>query len=49
MSQQLIKNSFLTAERSIKRKVQELYLSYKLNSSFSKNKILELYLNKISF
>ncbi|EKD65987.1 MAG: 1A family penicillin-binding protein [uncultured bacterium (gcode 4)] len=49
ISQQLIKNSFLTAERSIKRKVQELYLSYKLNSSFSKNKILELYLNKISF
>ncbi|MCK9272097.1 penicillin-binding protein [Candidatus Gracilibacteria bacterium] len=49
ISQQLIKNSFLTAERSIKRKVQELYLSYKLNTSFSKNKILELYLNKISF
>ncbi len=49
ISQQLIKVSFLTSERSIKRKIQELYLSYKLNSSYTKEKILEMYLNKISF
>lgn len=49
ISQQLIKNSFLTPERSIKRKIQELYLSYQLNVNYSKEKILELYLNKISF
>jgi penicillin-binding protein 1A len=40
---------FLTNERSIKRKIQELYLSYQLNINFTKEKILELYLNKISF
>ena len=49
ISQQLIRNSFLTQERSIKRKAQEIYLSYQLNSSFTKDKILELYLNKISY
>ncbi len=49
ISQQLIRNMFLTNERSIKRKIQELYLSYQLNVNFTKEKILELYLNKISF
>ncbi|MDD3120250.1 MAG: transglycosylase domain-containing protein [Candidatus Gracilibacteria bacterium] len=49
ISQQLIKNTFLSNERSIKRKVQEVYLSYNLNKNYSKEKILELYLNKISF
>jgi len=49
ISQQLIKVSFLTNERSIKRKIQELYLSYQLNNTFSKEKILELYLNKIAY
>ncbi|EKE27494.1 MAG: 1A family penicillin-binding protein [uncultured bacterium (gcode 4)] len=49
ISQQLIKVSFLTSERSLKRKLQEIYLSYQLNTSFSKEKILELYLNKISY
>lgn len=49
ISQQLIKVSFLTSERSIKRKVQEIYLSYKLNSNYTKEKILEMYLNKIPF
>lgn len=49
ISQQLIKNVFLSAERSIDRKIKEIYLSYELNSKYSKEKILELYLNKISF
>ncbi|EKE29895.1 MAG: 1A family penicillin-binding protein [uncultured bacterium (gcode 4)] len=49
ISQQLIKVSFLTSERSLKRKLQEVYLSYQLNSNYSKEKILELYLNKISY
>lgn len=49
ISQQLIKNTFLTNERSLERKIKEIYLSYRLNSSFSKKDILELYLNKISF
>lgn len=41
--------SFLTNERSLKRKIQELYLSYQLNTNYSKENILEMYLNKISF
>jgi penicillin-binding protein 1A len=49
ISQQLIKNTLLTNERSVKRKIQEAYLSYSLNSTYSKEKILEMYLNTISF
>lgn len=49
ISQQLIKNTLLTNERSIKRKVQEGYLSYRLNNNYTKEKILEMYLNAISF
>ena len=49
ISQQLIKNMFFTSERSTNRKVKEIYLSYELNNKYSKEKILELYLNKISF
>lgn len=49
ISQQLIKNTVLTNERSIKRKIQEMYLSYSLNNSYSKEKILEMYFNAFSF
>lgn len=49
ISQQLIKNIFFTSERSTNRKIKEIYLSYQLNNKYSKEKILELYLNKISF
>jgi len=49
ISQQLIKNTLLTNERSIERKIKEIYLSYKMTKAFDKKKILELYLNKISF
>jgi penicillin-binding protein 1A len=49
ISQQLIKNTLLSNERSLKRKIQEAYLSYKLNDQYSKEKILEMYLNAISY
>lgn len=49
ISQQLIKNTLLTNEVSIKRKVQEAFLSYRMNTQYSKEKILEMYLNAISF
>lgn len=49
ISQQLIKNTILTNERSIKRKIQEMYLSYELTNSYSKEKILEMYFNAFSF
>ncbi len=56
LSQQLIRNTIIanrssseTFEEKIARKVKEVYLSYKMNAELSKEKILELYLNKISF
>ncbi|NLN54159.1 MAG: PBP1A family penicillin-binding protein, partial [Firmicutes bacterium] len=49
ITQQLVKNTFLTPERTIKRKLQELYLSYQLERIYSKNEILEFYLNRIFF
>ena len=49
ISQQFIKVTFLTNERSFERKIKEGYLSFRLNSEYSKEKILELYLNRISF
>ena len=49
ISQQLIRNSIISNERSFSRKIKEIYLSYRLNSRYSKEKILELYLNTISF
>ncbi|MEH7460847.1 PBP1A family penicillin-binding protein [Bacillus thuringiensis] len=48
ITQQVIKNYFLTRERTTKRKVQEWYLSYKLEQQYSKHEILEMYLNKIN-
>jgi penicillin-binding protein 2A len=49
ISQQLIKNTLLTNERSFKRKIQEMYLSYQLNNAYDKDKILEMYFNAFSF
>jgi penicillin-binding protein 1A len=49
LSQQLISYTLLSKERSVKRKIKEAYLSYKLNNNYSKEKILEMYLNTISF
>ncbi len=49
ITQQLIRNTLIWSERKVERKIKEIYLSYKLSSSLSKEKILELYLNKIDF
>ncbi len=49
LTQQLIRNTIIKNEKSIDRKIKEIYLAYKLTSSISKEKILELYLNKISY
>ncbi len=49
LSQQLIKNTILSNERTWKRKIRELILALQLNIWYPKEKILELYLNKISF
>lgn len=47
ITQQLVKNYFLTNERSVKRKVQELFLSVLIEKKFSKDQILETYMNII--
>ncbi len=47
ISQQLIKNLFLTPEKSFSRKFKEMVLAVKLNKLYPKDKILEMYLNQI--
>lgn len=49
ISQQLIKNTHLTNEKTIKRKINEIKLTYQLEKKMSKNEILESYLNIIYF
>jgi membrane peptidoglycan carboxypeptidase len=49
ITQQYAKNAYLTQERTLKRKVDELVLSLKLETSVSKDQILEDYLNTIYF
>ena len=47
ITQQVIKNSLLTNERSYKRKLQEAYLAIELEKKYTKDQILEAYLNTI--
>jgi len=47
LTQQLAKNLFLTPERSLRRKVQEAMLALWLESRFSKDQLLEIYLNRV--
>ncbi|WP_022670425.1 penicillin-binding protein 1A [Hippea alviniae] len=49
ITQQLVKNIYLTPARTIKRKVKEIILAYRLEKELSKDKILELYLNTVYF
>lgn len=47
ITQQVAKNLFLTENKNIKRKVQELLLSFWLEYKFSKDQILTLYINRV--
>ena len=47
ITQQLVKNLFLTPKKSITRKVQEMLFSFWLERNFNKEQILNLYLNKV--
>ncbi len=47
ITMQLVKNLFLTPERSISRKVAEAVLALRLEQIFSKDEILEMYLNQV--
>ena len=49
ISQQLAKNLYLTQEKSLRRKVLEAILATQLEKKYSKNDILEMYLNQIYF
>src|SRR5581483_346592 len=49
LTQQLAKNLFLTQERTLGRKVQELALALWLERKFTKAQILDLYLNRVYF
>jgi penicillin-binding protein 1A len=49
LTQQLAKNLFLTSSRTVDRKVQEAMLALYLESRYSKDQILTLYLNRVYF
>jgi penicillin-binding protein 1A len=49
LTQQLAKNLFLTQERTLQRKLQEVELALWLERKHSKNELLELYLNRVYF
>jgi len=49
ITQQTARNLFLTQDRTWRRKVQEMFLTHRIEREFSKQEILGLYLNVISF
>jgi penicillin-binding protein 1A len=49
ITQQLAKNMFLTPDRTLERKVQEVLLAIWLESKYSKDQILAMYLNRVFF
>lgn len=49
ITQQLIKNALLTPEKTLKRKLKELILSIEAELIFSKDEILQMYLNEVAY
>ena len=49
ITQQLIKNVFLTNEKSFERKIKEIILTLKIENKLTKNEILERYFNQVSY
>jgi penicillin-binding protein 1A len=49
LTQQLAKNLFLTQERTASRKIQEAILAFWLERNYSKDQLLELYINRVYF
>ena len=49
ITQQLVKSAFLSPERTVSRKVKELYLAFRVEMAFPKDKILEMYLNQVPY
>ncbi len=49
ITQQLVKNALLTPEKTLTRKIKELILAVMVELNFSKDEILEMYLNEVSY
>ncbi|MBI3486426.1 penicillin-binding protein [Candidatus Daviesbacteria bacterium] len=49
LTQQLVKNALLTSDQSVIRKIKELILSIEVERSYTKDQILEFYLNEIPY
>ena len=49
LTQQLIKNAILTPEKTYTRKIKELLIAYKVENKYSKDEILQMYLNEIPY
>lgn len=49
LTQQFVKNAVLSNEKTITRKVKELIIAYRLEEKFSKDEILQMYLNEIPY
>ena len=49
LTQQLVKNSLLTPERTITRKIKEVILAFVTETLYPKDKILEMYLNQVPY
>ena len=49
ITQQLAKNLYFTQEKSFVRKIAEMFMAFRLEKTYTKNEILELYVNSIYF
>lgn len=49
LTQQLAKNAYLSADQTLVRKMKELFLSIEIEKQYSKDEILEMYLNNVYF
>jgi 1A family penicillin-binding protein len=49
LTQQLARQSFLTLDKTVRRKVQEMVVAVRLERQYTKDEILEMYLNKVYF
>ncbi len=49
ITQQLVKNALLTPEKTIDRKIKEVILAIRVETTFTKDEILEMYLNEVSY
>ncbi len=49
ITQQLVKNTLLTPEKTLERKIKELVLAFQVELAFTKDEILQMYLNEVGY